>query len=98
MIGQCSGTWGATPGEEGAGRHTQQTVPESYAKRTRVGANQKGEKGHFSVSAAKNRVAPLLVQEIMQAARLMWQDPEPGSKRPRSAKRSGSELGARGEN
>ena len=98
VIGQCSGTLGATPGSEGAKRHAQQTVPEDYSRRTRVGETPRGQRGEFSVLAAKNRVVPLLVQEIMQAARQMWQAPEPRSKRGKTTKQNGSGPEPNGEN
>jgi hypothetical protein len=68
-VGRCSGTWGNTPGAVGSRRHKQQTVTNEAERQTRVGEQAKGKKGDYSMEAAKNRVAPMLVQEILMVVR-----------------------------
>jgi hypothetical protein len=68
-VGVCSGTLGNIAGQQGSGRHEQQTVANSAERRTKVGEGRKGERGQYSVKAAKNRVETMLVQEILVEAR-----------------------------
>jgi len=68
-VGKCSETWGNTPGAPGSRRHSQQTVTNEADRQTRVGEQVKGAKGEYSMEAAKNRVAPMLVQEILMVVR-----------------------------
>tara|TARA_R110001592_G_scaffold181397_1_gene424161 strand:+ start:1497 stop:3056 length:1560 start_codon:yes stop_codon:yes gene_type:complete len=69
VTGSCGGTMGNVPGTPGAGKHSQQTVTSDPNRRTRMGEPAKGQKGEYSVVAAKNRVEASLVQELIQAAR-----------------------------
>ena len=87
VIGKCGGTLGAVKGTPGAGRHSQQTVTNERDRRTRVGEVPKGQKGEYSVEAAKNMVAPMLVQEILRAALSQRRGDGPGLKRKRGRPR-----------
>ena len=69
--GMCTGTQNNTPGLPGAAKHSRTTMAATAdgGRATRGGDHPKGTRGEYSVQAARNMVAPLLVQSIIEAAR-----------------------------
>ena len=66
-IGKCGGTKGQP---QGSRRHEQQTCANESGRATRMGDQERYERGQYSVKAAKNMVASMLVQEIIEAAKV----------------------------